>query len=64
MESDNPVARAFVLARSGNCRDMKDLRAQLRNEGFAGIDAHLQGQSIRRQLQAILKQQDQSSEES
>ena len=49
------VERAFHLARNGSCRTIGQLRADLKAEHCEGIDAHLAGRSLIRQLQAIMK---------
>ena len=49
------VERAFDLARNGGCRNILELRAALRSEKCDGIEAHLAGKSMVRQLQALMK---------
>ena len=49
------VERAFDLARTGTCRTIGQLRADLKAERCDGIEAHLAGRSMVRQLQAIMK---------
>jgi hypothetical protein len=49
------VERAFDLARHGTCRTIGHLRADLKAEQCDGIEAHLAGRSLVRQLQAIMK---------
>lgn len=44
------VERAFQLARSGTCRTLADIRAQLIRERYAGVSEHLVGPSLRRDL--------------
>ena len=51
----NTVQRAFDLARNGTCRTIGQLRADLRVEKCEGIEEHLAGKSLVRQLQAIMK---------
>lgn len=47
------VARAFALA--PECMTIDELKAKLRREGFEGIEAHLQGGSIRNELRRLFK---------
>lgn len=47
------LERAFELARSGEFRQIDEIRLQLRREGYAGIDAQLTGPLLRRQLRAL-----------
>ena len=53
MTGDNPLERAFALARSGECKDMRELEQQLKREGFANVLSHLSGPTLRRQLQQL-----------
>ena len=50
MNEIGTVERAFQLARSGQCRNVDDIRQQLRREHGSQIDEHLAGSSIRKQL--------------
>jgi hypothetical protein len=47
------VERAFILARSGDCATLDDIRSQLKRERFESVDAHLRGASISRQLRSL-----------
>lgn len=47
------VERAFQLAPS--CSSVDEIRLKLKAEGYAGIEAHLQGRSIRDDLTKRLK---------
>ena len=49
------VERAYEIARSGRCVELRDVRRQLLREGYEGVEAHLAGSSIRRELQALIK---------
>ena len=51
------VERAFQLARSGACAGVKDIRLQLKGEGYTNgdIQNHLDGLSIRAALVALCK---------
>ena len=48
------VERAFELARAGQCRSVADIRRKLSSERFEGVDAHLNGAAIKKQLQAAI----------
>lgn len=48
------IERAFQLAKAGSCRSITDIRNQLSTEGFDGVHGHLDGMSIKRQLNAAL----------
>ena len=47
------LERAFELARSGECATVADIRLRLKRERFDSVEAHLQGQSIQRQLRRL-----------
>lgn len=47
------LERAFELARSGQCATVADIRLHLKRERFEAVEAHLQGQSIQRQLRRL-----------
>lgn len=49
------VARAFEIARSGTCKNLQELRRQLKTEGCPAIDEHLSGQTIKKQLATLLR---------
>ena len=49
------LERAFVLARSGRCESLNDVREILSREGYSNVDAHLTGGVIRKQLTALLE---------
>jgi hypothetical protein len=53
MNDPGTVERAFVLAASGDCASVEEIRTRLKREGFSQIGGHLSGLSIRRQLRAI-----------
>ncbi|MFC4293563.1 hypothetical protein ACFO0A_00665 [Novosphingobium tardum] len=48
------VERAFELARN-HCQSLSEIRAILKAENFEGVDIHMDGQGLRRQLQALMK---------
>jgi hypothetical protein len=54
MSPQNPVERAFELARSGRVQTLIDLARALKAEGYGNVDAHLAGSGIRKQLRDIL----------
>jgi len=49
------IARAFEIAREGNCESMDDIRRQLEREHYQGVQAHLSGALIKKQLGEILR---------
>ena len=54
MTGDNPIERAFALAQSGQCTDIKELEKQLKREGFTNVLQHLSGPSLRRQINELM----------
>ena len=52
------VERAFELARNGSCRSMDDIRRRLKSERFDGVEGHLAGGGIKRQLVDAMKMLD------
>jgi hypothetical protein len=46
--------RAFQLARTGTCRTVADIRAQLVREKHEMVSQHLEGRSIQAQLKRLL----------
>jgi hypothetical protein len=54
MTGENPLERAFALARSGECRDIRELEQKLKHEGFNSVQHHLSGPAIRRQLREMM----------
>jgi hypothetical protein len=53
MTQQTTIERAFVLARSGNCSSVNDIRQRLRAERFDQVDAYLSGPSLSRQLRDL-----------
>jgi len=47
------VQRAFEIARNSPYSSLKDLRSQLKREGYDKVEQHLDG-SLAKQLRAIL----------
>ena len=54
MTNDDPIIRAFELARSGECGTWEELKARLRREGYELVDAHLSGKLIKQQLRTLM----------
>ena len=48
MQAPNIIVRAFELARESS--NVDDIRKALRKEGYANVDAHLSGASIKADL--------------
>lgn len=55
MSQQNIIERAFQLARGGHCRTLQDIRRQLKAERFDGVESHLAGITLKRQLIQVLK---------
>jgi tRNA G26 N,N-dimethylase Trm1 len=53
MHTQNIIERAFELAREATTID--DIRRTLRQEGYANVDAHLAGASIKADLKKQFK---------
>ena len=49
------VERAFQLAGDGSCRSMDEIRRKLKAERFDGVESHLSGGTIKRQLTDAMK---------
>ena len=47
------VERAFELARSGSCKDLKEIRRQLQQEKFSRVNEHLAGKQVRHELRRL-----------
>jgi hypothetical protein len=47
------VERAFQLARSGQCHSVQEIALKLKRERYDSVEAHLAGQSIRRDLRRL-----------
>lgn len=60
MTQPTTLERAFVLARSGSCASVNDIRQRLRAERFDQVDAHLAGPSLGRQLRELCVQAQQA----
>ena len=53
MNEPTTLERAFVLARSGSCQSVGDIRLTLKRERFDQVEAHLSGPSVVRQLRGL-----------
>ena len=53
MHTPSTIERAFVLARSGTCAGVNDIRLTLKRERFDQVEAHLSGMSIAKQLRGL-----------
>ncbi len=51
----NIVERAYQLARSGECRDLRDLERRRRREAFDAVPQHLNSPTLRRQLAGFIR---------
>ena len=60
MPGAGTIARAFQIAREGNCQSINDIRRQLEREDYHGVQAHLSGALIQKQLGEILRARPQS----
>jgi hypothetical protein len=54
MTLENPLERAFELARGGECGDLRELELRLKREGYERVTIHLAGPSVRRQLRELM----------
>ena len=55
MPEQNIIARAMELARSGGFKNVSEIERQLTREGFSSVSMHLYGQTLRRQLMALMR---------
>ena len=53
MQTPTTLERAFILARSGECAGLDDIRRALKRERYDQVEAHLSGHSIGKQLRAL-----------
>lgn len=63
MDRPSLLERAFALAESGACRSAEDIRRRLKQEQYSGIDEHLAGPAIKRQLLDICTRARRSKDE-
>ena len=54
MDRQSTLERAFILAETGSCRTVGDIRTQLKREQRDSVDAHLAGSMIQQQLRQRL----------
>jgi hypothetical protein len=54
LDRQTTLERAFILAETGSCRTVGDIRTQLKREQRDSVDAHLAGSVIQRQLKERL----------
>ncbi|MBA3677243.1 MAG: hypothetical protein H0W74_07545 [Sphingosinicella sp.] len=50
------IERAFELARSGSCHNVQEIALKLKRERHDSVEAHLAGQSIRRELRLLCQE--------
>lgn len=62
MTGEHPLERAFELARSGKCKDISELERQLQQEDYLGVIQHLKAPTLRKQLQTIMNEAQDSSD--
>jgi hypothetical protein len=55
MHSPSTLERAFILARSGTCSGVDDIRRTLKRERFDQVEGHLAGPAIARQLKELCR---------
>jgi hypothetical protein len=48
--------RALELARAGSCRTIDDIRRHLRSEGYRQVEEYLDGASLRKQLNYLMRE--------
>ena len=49
------IERAYQIAKSGECIGVEDIRRRLKDEHYEGVDAHLAGAQIKRDLMGLMK---------
>jgi hypothetical protein len=54
MNGMSTTQRAFELARDSQCRDIADIKRRLTVEGHSGVEQHLAGLSIKKQIKSII----------
>lgn len=60
MQTDNIIERAYQLA--VECSTILEVKAELKREGYAQVEAHLSGRKIRSDLSGLLKRDPTPSE--
>ena len=53
-DTTSTIERALQLAREGTCRTVGDIRLALKAERYEGVDTHMSGTTIQRQLKKAL----------
>ena len=48
------LERALELARESSCRDVEQIKRTLNAEGYSGVEQHLAGLSIRKQIRTTI----------
>jgi hypothetical protein len=56
MNDVGTIERAYALAKSGQCRNVEEVRRKLREQGATQVDLHLSGKLIRRQLARMCRE--------
>jgi hypothetical protein len=56
MNQPNIIERAFELARSGACANLREIEIQLKLERYSQVEEYLGGPGFRLQLRTIIKQ--------
>ena len=49
------IERAYQIAKSGECVGVEAIRRRLKDEHYVGVDAHLAGAQIKRDLTSLMK---------
>jgi hypothetical protein len=52
------IERAFLLARSGQCENVRDIKTKLRAEGYILVDQYIDGPSLLKKLKHHCAQPD------
>ena len=52
------IERAYQLARSGECRNLEEIKRRLSREGYDSVSFHLGGKLTKEQLKGLIKAQD------
>ena len=50
------IARALEIARSGECKTLREMEIRLTKEGYENAAGHLNGQTIRKQLYKAMRE--------
>ena len=52
------IARAFEIARSGDCKTLREMETMLSKEGYEKAGSHLHGYQFRRQMLKTMREAD------